>query len=89
MITHGGHNSIKEFIESNVKMLVYPHMEDNDQPGNAMRVELNHFGLRGNLKKDSTELIWKKIDLILKDNNPSKHNYFNDSLGVETMTRNA
>ncbi|GAB2627815.1 hypothetical protein GCM10027035_22890 [Emticicia sediminis] len=66
MITHGGHNSIKECLQSGVKMLVYPHMEDNDQPGNAMRVELNGYGLRGNLSKDSTEDIWCKILTLIK-----------------------
>ena len=61
MITHGGHNSIKECYQKGVKMLVYPHMEDNDQPGNAVRVQLNNLGLMGNLKKDSSKEIWKKI----------------------------
>ncbi len=67
MITHGGHNSIKECLQAGVKMLVYPHMEDNDQPGNAMRVDLNKFGLRGNLSKDSSKDIWLKISLLLKN----------------------
>lgn len=66
MITHGGHNSIKECIQANIPMLVYPHIDDSDQPGNAMRVYLNGFGLRGNIIRDSSKLIWKKINLCLK-----------------------
>ena len=61
MVTHGGHNSIKECYQKGVRMLVYPHMEDNDQPGNAVRVELNGFGLMGNIKKDDARTIWNKI----------------------------
>lgn len=83
MITHGGHNSIKECIQANVKMLVYPHMEDNDQPGNAMRVELNNLGLRGNLENDSISDIWKKIYLILADKKSISNNLRQSNLMIE------
>lgn len=66
MITHGGHNSIKECYQKGIRMLVYPHMEDNDQPGNAVRVQLNKLGLMGNIKKDSSAEIWSKINYILR-----------------------
>ena len=62
MITHGGHNSIKECIQKGVKMLVFPHMENNDQPGNAARVQFGGYGLMGNLKKDSIDTITKPIN---------------------------
>lgn len=65
MITHGGHNSVKECLQFGVPMLVYPNMEDNDQPGNAVRVELNGFGIIGNLQKDSPAQIWHKITSLL------------------------
>lgn len=65
MITHGGHNSIKECYQKGVRMLVYPHMEDNDQPGNAVRVELSGFGLMGNLEKDDAKDVWNKISYCL------------------------
>jgi zeaxanthin glucosyltransferase len=73
MITHGGHNSVKECLQFDVPMLVYPHMEDNDQPGNAVRVELNGFGTMGNLQKDSPAQIWHKIaSLLAKKTAPTK-----------------
>lgn len=65
MITHGGHNSIKECYQKGVKMLVYPYMEDYDQPGNAIRVESKGFGLMGNLEKDNACTIWSKISYCL------------------------
>lgn len=67
LITHGGHNSIKECIQKNVKMLVFPHMENNDQPGNAGRVQFWGHGLMGNLEKDSVDSIVTKIDELLSN----------------------
>jgi zeaxanthin glucosyltransferase len=67
MITHGGHNSIKECIQKGVKMLVFPHMENNDQPGNAARVQFGGHGLKGNLEKDSVDTIATKIDELLSN----------------------
>ncbi len=65
MITHGGHNSIKECYQKGVKMLVYPHMEDNDQPGNAVRVESGGLGLMGNLEADNARGVWSKISYCI------------------------
>ena len=65
MITHGGHNSIKECIQKKVKMLVYPHKEDNDQPGNAARVHFHKIGIMGKIGKDSIKTIEKKMDKLL------------------------
>lgn len=68
MITHGGHNSIKECLQMNVPMLIYPHMENNDQPGNAVRVELNGFGLMGKITEDTSIQIWQKIEKLTGNN---------------------
>ena len=65
MITHGGHNSIKECTQKGVKMLVYPHMENTDQPGNAARVEYAKYGLSGNLITDTTKDIERKVSVLL------------------------
>ncbi len=68
MITHGGHNSIKECIQKGVKMLVFPHMENNDQPGNAARVQFGEHGLMGKVENDSIVTIATKIDKLLSSN---------------------
>lgn len=65
MITHGGLTSIKECIQQNVPMLVYPINRKFDQNGNAARVYFHNLGLRGNISSDSSENIRKKIYSIL------------------------
>ncbi len=65
MITHGGHNSIKECLQAGVPMLVYPLNQKVDQPGNAVRVMVKGYGLMGRIDKDSSEVILCKIRQVL------------------------
>lgn len=65
MITHGGHNSIKECLQARVPMLVYPLNKKVDQPGNAVRVYVNGYGLFGKIDKDIPEVIYDKINRVL------------------------
>jgi UDP:flavonoid glycosyltransferase YjiC (YdhE family) len=67
MVGHGGLNSIKESINANVPMLLYPLNKMTDQAGNAARVVYHKLGLRGKIKHDSEEDIEKKINLLLTD----------------------
>ena len=66
MLTHGGINSINECILLGVPMIVYSGgvMDEN---GNAARVEYHGLGLRGNLGRESTGQIARKIDQVLGD----------------------
>jgi UDP:flavonoid glycosyltransferase YjiC (YdhE family) len=66
-ITHGGLNSIKEAVYAGVPMLVYPLNPKMDQKGNSTRVVFHGLGLRGDLRKDSEEVIEKKIDELLEN----------------------
>ena len=66
MITHGGHNSVKECLQARVPMLVYPLNRRVDQPGNAARVYARGYGLMGNIDKDTPETILKKIQAVLR-----------------------
>ncbi len=66
MITHGGHNSIKECLQARVPMLVYPLNEEIDQPGNAIRVYKAGFGLYGKINKDTPDIIAGKINRVLE-----------------------
>ncbi|SOE19578.1 UDP:flavonoid glycosyltransferase YjiC, YdhE family [Spirosomataceae bacterium TFI 002] len=85
MITHGGHNSIKECIQKSVKMLVFPHMENNDQPGNAARVEFGGQGLMGKLTKDSVSTISTKIEKLLSIYRIAKPKKEANEDGLETL----
>ncbi len=49
-------------------MLVFPHMENNDQPGNAARVQFGEHGLMGKVENDSIVTIATKIDKLLSSN---------------------
>lgn len=65
MITHGGLTSIKECLQYNVPMLVYPLNKKTDQKGNAARVYNNKLGLRGDISTDSLTDIKRKILTLL------------------------
>lgn len=67
MITHGGMNTITECIISEVPMVVYPGFKHIDQVGNACRVQFHKIGLKGDVQKDSAELLKNKINTVLAD----------------------
>ncbi len=64
-ITHGGLSSIKEAIDAEVPMLVYPVHATYDPKGNAARVVFHGMGLRGDPAKDSEHEIQTKINRLL------------------------
>lgn len=67
MITHGGLTSIKECIQQNVPMLVYPLNSYVDQNGNAARVCFHKLGLRGNIRKETIKGLRNKIEILLTE----------------------
>lgn len=67
LITHGGLNSVKEAIEANVPILVYPINKITDNNGIAARVVYHHLGLRGNINTDFAEDISRKITSLLQE----------------------
>ena len=66
-ITHGGTNSVKEAIEQQVPMLVYPVETRIDQPGNARRIVHHGLGLTGDLANDTTAQIKEKITRLFRE----------------------
>jgi zeaxanthin glucosyltransferase len=66
-VTHGGLSSIHESIDAEVPMLLYPVHSDYDPKGNAARVVFHGMGLRGDVRKDSTLQIKKKITELLSN----------------------
>lgn len=66
-ITHAGMGSIKEAIASETPMLTYPFTRDWDSTGNAVKITWHGLGLKGNIVKDSPELIVEKITAALSD----------------------
>ncbi len=64
-VTHGGLNSIKEALYFQVPMLIYPLNLDYDQVGNAARIFHHRLGLRGEIDRDSPQLIAEKIQTLL------------------------
>lgn len=66
-ITHGGLNSVLEAILYHVPMLVYPLNTNWDLPGYAARVVAHGIGLRGDLVRDTNELLAQRIDQVLTD----------------------
>jgi len=68
-ITHGGPSSIKESIEAEVPMLMYPVHTEYDVKGNSAKVAYHGMGLIGDAKLDSESEIEKKINDVLT--NPS------------------
>ena len=65
MITHGGHNSVKECLQAGVPMLVYPLNLRVDQPGNAVRIYQAGYGWFGKVDRDDPPEIRHKIALTL------------------------
>ena len=71
MVMHGGTNSISECMLAGVPMLAYPGAVD--QPGNAARVVYHGMGLMGNLAKESSDQIKRKIETLLNNESFAIH----------------
>lgn len=65
-ITHGGLNSIKESINAEVPMIVYPVDTNHDQVGNAARVSYHGLGMMGSFN-DTMDIIQMRFDKLLTD----------------------
>jgi zeaxanthin glucosyltransferase len=66
-ITHGGLNSIREAVHTEVPMLLYPVHPEYDPIGNAARIAYHQLGLRGKATTDSEAEIDKKIKELLSN----------------------
>ena len=66
-ITHGGLNSIREAVNAEVPMLLYPVHPEFDPIGNAARIVYHRLGLRGNAATDSDDEIDAKINELLSN----------------------
>jgi len=64
-ITHGGLSSIKESIDAEVPMLMYPVHADFDPMGNSARVVYHGMGLRGDAENDTETEVQSKITELL------------------------
>lgn len=64
-ITHGGLSSIKEAINAEIPMLMYPVHADYDPKGNSARVLYHGMGLRGDAEQDTEQEIQIKIKELL------------------------
>ncbi|MCG2589185.1 glycosyltransferase [Rhodohalobacter sulfatireducens] len=65
MITAGGLNSIRECIDAEVPMIVYPMNKKADQPGNGARVAFHNLGVTGNIRTASPRSVSRKIGSVL------------------------
>ncbi len=66
MITHGGLGTVKECIQTQTPLIVYPILKDIDQPGVAIRVQHKGFGLMGDLDRESIQGLRNKLSILLK-----------------------
>jgi hypothetical protein len=66
-ITHGGLNSIREAVHTEVPMLLYPIHPEYDPIGNAARIAYHRLGLRGNAVDDTENEIDEKIKELLSN----------------------
>lgn len=66
VITHGGLGTIKECYDANVPLYILPFHKKTDLNGNSARIAANLLGIAGSLKKDSEQLIRKKVLKLLK-----------------------
>lgn len=74
MITHGGFNTIRECIQAEVPMLVYPLTRKWDQPGNCARVVFHRIGMKGNIRKINTRSLKSKIEGMIIQKNKFRKN---------------
>jgi len=65
MMTHGGQNSITEYVMNEVPLLIYPFFKGSDLGGNSARVVYHGIGNRGFIEKDSVEMMEEKIHDLL------------------------
>jgi UDP:flavonoid glycosyltransferase YjiC (YdhE family) len=87
MITAGGLNSIRECIDAEVPMIVYPMNNKADQPGNAARVAFHNLGVTGNIRTASPRSVAKKIRSILKEKNQFKTSLRNMKQKIKASNR--
>jgi zeaxanthin glucosyltransferase len=66
-ITHGGLNSVREAIQAEVPLLVYPNNPQTDTNGVSSRIVFHNLGLRGNLKRDTMADIKIKMKKLMTD----------------------
>src|SRR5918993_1712892 len=66
-ITHGGLNSIREAIYTEVPMLLCPVHPEYDPIGNAARIAYHQLGLRGKAATDTEDDIAQKLDELLSN----------------------
>jgi zeaxanthin glucosyltransferase len=64
VISHGGLGTIKECIDAQVPMIIYPLNVNTDQVSNANRIQYLGLGLAGNFKTATVNSIRKKIYTI-------------------------
>lgn len=74
MLNHGGMNSITECIFRGVPALIYPLSSQWDQPGNAARVVYHRLGLKGNISRDSSVTITRKLNHLKRNYTTYKTN---------------
>lgn len=67
MITHGGLGTIKECLQNNKKMIIYPLQKiTSDQQGNGARIKSKKLGLTGDLEKENAGELLIKINRLLE-----------------------
>lgn len=72
MISAPGINSIKECILYKVPMILYAYGKW-DHRGNVARAEYHGLGLRGDLKRDSSDDIFRKLEKVIKEESFQKN----------------
>lgn len=68
IITHGGLTTIKECLQTQVPMLIYPYNFKADAPTNGMRVQKRKFGINGKMNENCATIaqkLSKVLDLKL------------------------
>lgn len=70
MITHGGLTTIKECLQAQVPMLIYPYNYKADAPTNGMRVMRKKMGLNGKMNENCATIA-QKLSKVLELKLPS------------------
>jgi len=82
VVSHGGLGTIKECIEAQVPMIIYPLNVNSDQVSNANRIKYLGLGLNGNFKTATANSIRKKIDMIFNSRSKFKRQWENEAISV-------